>query len=37
MQVDRLVFKGPGFTYSEGDTHEETLHPQRSLKGKNRG
>ena len=22
-----------GFTYSEGGTHEETLHPQRSLKG----
>ena len=25
-----------GFTYSEGGTHEETLHPQRSLKSRTR-
>ena len=37
MQVDRLAFEGQGFTYSEGGTHEETLQPQRNLKGKNRG
>ena len=31
MQVNRLAFEGQGFTYSEGGTHKETLHPQRSF------
>ena len=36
LWVARLAFEGQGFTYSEGGTHKETLHPQRSLRVKNR-